>query len=272
MLRILTFFILLLVFLVSSCSDETNREVDYSPMIQASEEAIFFQDIVNETYKLLVKAERESGLSGGGQTFIENVWVISEVFTEDSTIFTFDFSRSYLDWDNVYKDSLIKVTVTGDFGSEDGFAEADMAGFKIGDRTLSGKIFFAFQEGSGSFTTYSLTSQSLSYSDTLNNSYTIVFNQHLMLKKVIGIPGVYDNLWFKTGGEASGVSSSGKSYHYTIQDTIIDSVSCQWASKGIIGMRFNSGDSTYINLLDDDTCSNQYVINIANKYFAQKGL
>lgn len=272
MQRRVTYLFLLLLFL-SGCTDETNREVDYGPLINASEEAIFFQDVVNETYKLLVKADRETELNGGGQTLIGNVLVTAVEISDDSTIFTFDFSRSYFDWDNVHKDSLIKVTVTGGFGSEDGFAEAEMDGFKIGDRTLTGKIFFAFQEVSGSFTTYSLTSQSLGYSDTLNQSHSIEFNQHLMLKKVYGIPGVYDNLWFKAGGEASGVSSSGKAYHYTIMDTIVDSVGCPWPSEGIIGMSFgNSNDSTYIDLIDQDSCSNQYKINIANKYFTQKGL
>ncbi|HKK10194.1 MAG TPA: hypothetical protein VJ939_05120, partial [Bacteroidales bacterium] len=116
-----TYSFILLVFL-TGCTDETNREVDYGPLINASEEAIFFQDVANETYKLLVKAVRETELNGGGQTFIENVLVTAEEISGDSTIFTFDFSRSYFDWDNVHKDSLINVTVTGDLGSEDGFA------------------------------------------------------------------------------------------------------------------------------------------------------
>ncbi len=270
MIRILSFAIMFV--LLSSCNDETNREVDYTPMIKASEEAIFFQDMVNETYKLLVKAERETSLDGGGQTFIENVWVTAEELPGDSIHYIFDFRNYYLDWDFLHKDSTYSVMVTGDFGSEDGEATVMLNGFSINDRTFHGNLTIAFEEVRNSFTVYSLSAQSLHFTDTLSQTHEIDLNQRFMLKKVFGIPGVYNNLWFKTGGEASGVSTQGKSYHYTIQDTIIDSVSCQWASRGVIGLRFSSGDSTYINLIDNDSCSNQYTINIANKYLSQKGL
>ena len=259
--------ILMVAFIFTGCSKEENTAIDYNKYITAGDEYVMFQNVVHENLKWIYRAAYMADFGEDGKDYFRHVQVVKKFQDNDSIVYTLDYSRTWNDYDDLHKDSIITTSVVGSMQNQGDRAYVKLDGFKIADRQFFGGLIYK-HKGSADEGGYiiDVSSQELGFSDTLGNTHNLSINQQIRINYY---SITEDSLSFQThtSGRAEGQASNYEQYSAIISDTslLIDSLACTRIQHGSVSFELsnvNAKEGTYLNfsLTPPDTCNQHYKI------------
>lgn len=269
--------ILVVAFIFTGCSKEENTAIDYNKYITAGDEYVMFQNVVHENLKWIYRASYMADYEDNGKDYFRHVQVVKEFEDNDSIVYTLDYSRTWNDYDDVHKDSIITTSVVGSMQSQGDKAYVKLDGFKIADFQFFGGLIYKHKglsdEGRDII---DVSSQELGFSDTLGNTHNLTINQQISIKYY---SITEDSLSFqiKTTGMTEGRASNYEKYSATISDTslLIDSLACTRIQQGNVIFELNNVNAKGVTYLDfsltpPDTCNQHYKIHFGRENYIMR--
>ena len=259
MKRFLFFLLGILIFFIfHSC--KKNQSFQLAPNVNVQDDIVIAQSAYTWAFNLLIKARLDTALSSTGHSVIDSAVA---TFQPADQKYSFDY-YSVKCCDSVVRRGKIEVEYTGDVLQKGSSCNIFFQNYYEDDDPVSG-IDSIVNEGVNSanqmvFKNYITNGLISKYLGGGVISYSAVNHYKAALSSLI--PG--QDILFLISGNSSGRSSKGYAFTASIQDTLLDSFSCQWIRGGVVRVHVPDVDVTdgTLDFREEDGCSDTIYYNV----------
>lgn len=270
MLRIKIFiWIIPFVFiLMAACDSGQNRHIDYNQVYEAVESQIKLQDVVNETFKLVVETRNARHWDAGDQLSVGQVVVTRH----DSVSFTFQFNHLNENDNHLYRGE-IEASIDTSFFREGSLSEWRFTTLSVDYDEITGVVVVENLSSQDDSMVFQLTSNNLQLRDTLNHVHQAVWEQQVVLHDFQTETNTIQDFYISSTGYASGHTRLYSGYHAEITEPLVEQDSCCWIRTGRIGFEVSDVDVANIFVDFSDTtagiCNARYLLSVDNSKYEQ---